>query len=121
MFGGIYYIVPRVAGIEWPSPKLLKAHFWFAVAGLVLAVVPLAIGGVVQGFKLQDPAVPFDQVVKATMPFLRASTVGDLSLAVGNVLFLVNVAGLVCRYGRVQATAACSAMTGGLAPAEVKP
>ena len=47
MFGAVYYIVPRVMGIEFPSAKLVRAHFWTAAAGIVLFVVPLAAGGIV--------------------------------------------------------------------------
>ena len=34
---------------EFPSAKLVRAHFWIAAAGVVLFVVPLAVGGIVQG------------------------------------------------------------------------
>jgi len=40
----------------------------------------------------------FLEVEKSTLPFLRASTLGDLLIAVGNALFLLNVGALILRY-----------------------
>jgi len=34
MFGAIYYIVPRLAGCEWLSVRLIRNHFWFSVYGI---------------------------------------------------------------------------------------
>ena len=70
----------------------------------------------VQGFKLQDPNLPFAEVVKATLPFLRASTVGDLLIGLGHLIFLANLGGLVVRYYRARAAAAYASVT-----AEIKP
>ncbi len=95
MFGAIYYLLPRVAGFEWPFPKLARVHFWISMLGVLLLVVPLAIGGVVQGLKWANPnnITPVD-VAKATLPFLRASTTGLLFLLLGNLLFALNIFGL---------------------------
>lgn len=122
MFGAIYYIAPKLTGLEFPSPKLVRAHFWLAGLGVVLIVLPLALGGIVQGFKLRKPEVPFAEVVKATLPFLRASTMGDLLLLAGHVLFLANVGGLITRFCRSRATSAYAAVTADLFdPAEAQP
>ena len=43
-------------------------------------------------------------MVKSSLPFLRASTTGDLLLLVGNLVFLGNLAGLVCRFYRARVT-----------------
>src|ERR1019366_161998 len=56
MLGAIYYIMPRVTGIEWPCAKSVRAHFWLAAIGIILVTLPLAVGGVIQGFKLNSPA-----------------------------------------------------------------
>src|SRR5439155_8508173 len=94
MFGAIYYIVPQLAGLEFPSAKLVRAHLWVATLGILLIVVPLSIGGIVQGLNLQDAHIPFVEVSRGTLPFLRASTMGDLLIAAGHVIFFVNVAGV---------------------------
>jgi len=121
MFGAIYWIVPQLTGIEFPSAKLVRAHFWLALPGLLLGVVPLAVGGLGEAARLDNPGIPFMQVVKSTLPFLRASTTGDLLLALGHVIFLVNLAWLALRFYRPRAVSAYAAATADLTAAEAKP
>ncbi|MGO8837891.1 MAG: cbb3-type cytochrome c oxidase subunit I [Limisphaerales bacterium] len=90
MFGAIYHLLPRVVGFEWPFPKLARAQFWLSMAGVLLFVVPLAIGGVVQGMKLNDGAAFLD-ASRATLLFFRMSTTGLLLLLLGNLLFALNI------------------------------
>jgi cytochrome c oxidase cbb3-type subunit 1 len=94
MFGAVYYILPRAVGTEFPFPKLVRVHFWISLLGIVLLVVPLAIGGVVQGLKLQNPNIAFADTTQAMLPFLRVSTTGLLLMLLGNLLFFTNVIGL---------------------------
>jgi cytochrome c oxidase cbb3-type subunit 1 len=121
MFGAVYYIVPQLLGLEFPSAKLVRAHFWTAAAGILLVVVPLAAGGIVQGLKLQHPDVAFTDIAQGTLPFLRASTMGDLLIALGHLMFLGNLAGLVIRFYRARAVSAWVAATAEIKPAEVRP
>jgi len=121
MFGAVYYIVPQLVGLEFPSAKLVRAHFWTAAAGVLLSVVPLAAGGIGQGLKLQHPAIPFADIARGTLPFLRASTMGDLLLALGHLLFLVNLGGLVLRFYRARAVSAWASATAEIQPAEARP
>jgi len=121
MFGAIYYILPQLAGIEFCSAKLVRAHLWVAGLGILLVVAPLALGGLVQGLKLGQAAIPFPDVSKATLPFLRVSTMGDLLIAAGHVIFLLNLGGIVYRFALPRAEAAYSAGTADLyKTAEVK-
>lgn len=106
LFAAIYAIVPRMLGRELPYPKLVTAHFFLAAAGVLLLVLPLAAGGIAQGLKLQQSNVAFLDIAKATLPFLRASTTGDLLLALGHLLFLLNLGALVLGYYRAQAMVA---------------
>jgi cytochrome c oxidase cbb3-type subunit 1 len=94
MFGAVYHIVPRVTATEWPRVKFVRWHFWLASIGIVLLVIPLAIGGVMQGLKLNNPQVAFLDTGKAALPFLRVSTTGELFIALGNILFFLNLAGM---------------------------
>jgi cytochrome c oxidase cbb3-type subunit 1 len=122
MFGSMYRILPQLTGTEFPFAKLVRAHFWIAGAGIILIVLPLAVGGVVQALELQNPKVPFLDIVKSTMSALRVSTVGDLLLLVGHLFFLSNAVGLVVRFYRSRAVAAYSQMTADLfKTAEAKP
>ena len=120
LFGGVYAVLPCLTRSELPFPVLVRAHFWLALSGVLLTVVPLAMGGIGEARRLHDPSIPFMAVVKSTLPFLRVSTVGDLLLALGHLLFLVNVAGLAVRFYRPMAAAALAAATADLSTVEVK-
>jgi cytochrome c oxidase cbb3-type subunit I len=120
IFGATYYIVPRLLGVEFPSPKLVRAHFWLAASGIVLLVVPLALGGIVQGLKLRQPAVPFIDIAHGTLMFLRVSTIGDLLIGLGHLMFLGNLAALVVKYYSSRAVAAWAVATADLRPVEAK-
>ncbi|HTL15668.1 MAG TPA: cbb3-type cytochrome c oxidase subunit I [Patescibacteria group bacterium] len=111
MFAAAYYIVPQLIGLEFPSAKLINAHFLLATAGIVLIVLPLALGGIVEGAMLQNPANPFLKVAKTTLMFLRLSTLGDLLLLAAHLVFFVNVVGLVRRFYVARAAAAYAAAT----------
>ena len=87
MFGAIYYILPRAVGIEFAFPKLIRVQHWLAMLGIFILVVSLAVGGVEQGMKLNDPAVAFADSTKAMLPFLRVSTTGLLLMLLANLLF----------------------------------
>jgi len=60
------------------------------------------------------------EVSKATLMFLRLSTLGDLLLLVGNLLFLLNISVLMIQFGRSVLRMAYADVTA-LQPAEVKP
>ena len=120
MFGAIYYIVPRVTGLEWPLPRAVGWHFRCALAGVVLLVLPLAVGGIIQGMKL-NAETDFVQVAKETLPFLRISTLGDLSLLVGQCLLAVNIIALSVRYYRTHFVPVYQEATAELKPAEAQP
>jgi cytochrome c oxidase cbb3-type subunit I len=111
MFTAAYYIVPQLIGMEFPSAKLIKAHFWLATVGIVLIVLPLAIGGIVQGLMLQNPVNPFSKIAKVSLMFLRLSTFGDLLLLAAHFVFFFNVVGLVRQFYVARATAAIAAAT----------
>ena len=111
LFAAIYYILPQLVDLEFPSPKLIRAHFWLALLGIVLSVGPLAIGGIFQGLKLDQPRFGFMEVVKSTFLFLRISTIGDLLIMLGQIIFLFNLVGLVARFSRARAAAAYAIAT----------
>jgi cytochrome c oxidase cbb3-type subunit 1 len=121
MFGAAYYILPRAVGMEFPFPKFIRAHFWCGVIGALLLALPLAMGGVVQGLKLGNPDVAFLDVTRSALMFLRLGTVGELLLALGNLLFLVNLLALIARYYRAVGAKAYAIATARLEPAEVQP
>jgi cbb3-type cytochrome oxidase subunit 1 len=91
MFGAIYYLLPNAVGFGLPFPKLTRVQFWLSMSGVVLFIVPLAIGGVVQGMKLNNPDIAFLDALRATLVFFRFSTVGLLFILLGNSLFALNI------------------------------
>jgi cytochrome c oxidase cbb3-type subunit I len=121
MFGAAYYILPRLLATDFPRPRLIGLHFWLAAVGVLLICLPLAVAGVTQAANLLIPKLAFVDLTKATLPFLRASTLGDLLLLLGHLLFLVNVAGLLLRVYRQEVTEVYAEATADLfKPAEVK-
>jgi cytochrome c oxidase cbb3-type subunit I len=121
MFGAIYYIVPQLVGSKLPSAILVRAHFWTAAAGVLLSVVPLAVGGILQGIRLQHAQIPFSEITRGTLPFLRISTTGDLLLALGPLMLLVNLGGLLLNFYRRRAVSSWADATAELKPAEATP
>ncbi len=121
MFGAAYYILPRVTGAEWPFARFVRGHFWCGVVGTLLLFAPLAIGGVVQGARWLNPEITPVDVSKATLMFLRLSTLGDLLLLLGNLLFLVNVFALIARHCRAVVRVLYADAVAPLEPSEVKP
>ena len=89
LFGALYYIVPRLLNRQWLFPKLVEAHFWLVVVGFVLLVFDLAIGGLIQGFGLEDPQIPMIAVNDLLGPFLAIQEFAALLLVAGNLGFVV--------------------------------
>jgi len=115
MFGAIYYILPRAAGIEFAFPKLIRVQHWCAMLGLVIFVASLVIGGVMQGVKLQNPNLAFVDSTTAMLPYLRASTMGLLFLLLANLLFALNIFIMIASWKWSVARAVFAAVTAPLA------
>jgi cytochrome c oxidase cbb3-type subunit 1 len=121
IFGAIYYIVPQVTGLEWPSGRSVRWHFFIAAAGTLFVALPLAAGGIVQGFKLNNPSVPFVDVSRSTLTFLRVSTFGELLVALGYFLLLGNLLALAVRFLLLLFLPLYRSAIAETKPAEVKP
>ena len=120
MFGAIYYIVPRVTGVEWPCAKSPRRHFWLAASGIVLVTLLLAIGGLVEGFNWHNAKMTNIDVAKSTLGFLRISTLGEFLILLGNLMLLGNLIGLSVRYYRIHFLPAYRQATVELKPVEAK-
>jgi cytochrome c oxidase cbb3-type subunit I len=96
-FGLYYYMVPRLTGREWASSRLIRVHFWCAAVGITLYFVSLSIGGWWQGRMLNNPNVPFGNIVRYLQPYLMLRSVSGVLLTIGHiafaVLFVMNLAG----------------------------
>lgn len=91
LFAGIYYVWPQLTGRPFPLPRLVRLHFWLAASGVMLAVIPLAVGGIVQDGNHANPEMAFVDVAKGTLMFLRISSIGDVLTLAGHFLLALNV------------------------------
>jgi cytochrome c oxidase cbb3-type subunit 1 len=121
IFGAIYHIVPQVTGIEWPCAKSPRRHYWLAAIGIILIALPLAIGGLVEGFNWHNTKVSNVEVAKNALNFLRLSTMGEVLVLLGNLMLLGNLIVLSIRYYRTHFIPAYKEATAELKPAEAKP
>jgi len=100
MFGAMYYITPRLVGWEWPSATLISVHFWTTALGVILMIVALTIGGVVQGLALNDPAVPFNNIIAMTLPYLQARSISGMVITIGHLAFALSFILILCKIGK---------------------
>ena len=87
LFGSVYYIMPRILQWEWSSKKLIKLHFWLAALGIILYVVALQIGGIHQGILLNNPDVPFMDIVNTMIPYLQSRSFAAIMLTAAHLIF----------------------------------
>ncbi|HEX3799405.1 MAG TPA: cbb3-type cytochrome c oxidase subunit I [Verrucomicrobiae bacterium] len=106
MFGAMFYIVPRLVQAEFSKPGMICGQFAIAGLGVIIYSVLLAIGGVVQGFALNDSTKAFPDVTQSTLLFLRGSTLGELLMILANLMILLSVVSLLVSVGRKVATTA---------------
>ena len=120
VLGGIYEILSNTTGLELPFPKLGKAHFYLAMLGVLLYAVPLLIGGVEQGIRLQNPAVPFADANTAALLWLRISSTGQLLLILGSLLLALNIFVMTIKWKIALGKSLFAAVTAPLPVTEVK-
>lgn len=87
MFGALYYMLPRLTGREWVSARLIKLHFWSSALGIALYWGPLTIGGWLQGLQMNNPDIPFLEVMTNTLPWLWGRTASGLLMTLGHLVF----------------------------------
>lgn len=92
IFGGMYFVMPRILERPWPYPRLISLHFWLVVAGFAVYMITLSIGGWLQGLALLDPARPFMESVTLTMPWLKGRSLGGGLMTLGHLVFAVHFA-----------------------------
>jgi cytochrome c oxidase cbb3-type subunit 1 len=92
LFGAYYYIVPRLLERQWRLPGLIRAHFWLSAVGIGLLLFDLTMGGLIQGFGLQDPQISMSAVSDLLWPFLVIQNFAVLLLALANLSFAVGFA-----------------------------
>ena len=97
IFGGIYFVMPRILNVRWPQPALISLHFWLVVAGYAVYMITLSIGGILQGLVLLDPARPFMDSVAVTLPWLQGRSIGGALMTLGHLVFAWHVVLITAR------------------------
>ncbi|WP_017429435.1 cbb3-type cytochrome c oxidase subunit I [Vreelandella jeotgali] len=99
LFGAVYFIMPRLLDWEWPWRRMISVHFWLVSAGISIYVISLTIGGWKEGLSLLDGDTPFMDVVRMTLPYLEARTLGGGLMTLGHLVFAVHFIAMLRRHG----------------------
>lgn len=100
LFGAIYFIMPRLTDWEWPWRRMISLHFWLVAVGILIYVVSLSVGGWLQGVALLDAETPFLDIVKMTLPYLEARSLGGALMTLGHLVFVVHFVAMLMRKGK---------------------
>jgi cytochrome c oxidase cbb3-type subunit 1 len=97
VFGAIYYIVPRLLDLDQSAwhPKLFKWHFYLTFFGVLISYISLLVAGIGQGILLANTGNSFVDVMRRTVLPVRSIITGDLLVALGTILFLINFASVL--------------------------
>lgn len=96
-FGMLYWMLPRLFQTELWSPRLAIGHFWIAIAGLLLYILPIYAAGLIEGGmwrrinetgRLAYPE--FIDVVKAVVPMWWIRVLGGTLYTVGILMMGLN-------------------------------
>ena len=96
LFGGIYFMLPRLLGREWPSASLMTRHFKFSMIGLLTIVVCYLWAGNSQAYAMSDIQLDSLAVVKSSSLALICSLAGFFFLLLGQICFLINLVRITC-------------------------
>jgi cytochrome c oxidase cbb3-type subunit 1 len=91
VFGAAYESLAGVMAFELPFPKFVRFQHWMFMLGLLLLVVPLAIGGIQEGLKLQNASISFADITQGMLMYFRVSTLGLVFLLLGSLMFAANI------------------------------
>ncbi|HWI83998.1 cbb3-type cytochrome c oxidase subunit I [Ramlibacter sp.] len=106
LFGAVYFMMPRVLNWEWPYPRLITLHFWLAAVGIGIYFVALTAGGWLQGLAMLDPARPFIESVKLTLPYLQWRSIGGSLMVLSHIVFVGHFMAMALRFGPTRTGAA---------------
>jgi cytochrome c oxidase cbb3-type subunit 1 len=118
--GGIYELLPRIMDFDLPYPKFVRVQHWCFMIGVVLLVIPLAIGGFEEGLKMKDPSVAFADIIQGTLMYLRVSTLGLAILLLGSLMLAANIFVMTIRWKLGLVTTVLDAVQAPLETQEVK-
>jgi cytochrome c oxidase cbb3-type subunit 1 len=96
LFGGLYYMLPRLTGRAWASSGLTNGHRALVTAGIVGLVVTLLVAGWIQGNELLRPKAGMTDIFGRMRLTLMISSGAQLVLLVANLLLFVNFCRSAC-------------------------
>ncbi len=99
-FGAIYYIVPRVTGCEWPSPSMIRTHFWFSTYGIATVVLTMLVGGFAQAGQMNHWDQEFVRSVEVGNGWVVGRIVAWALIAWSNFGFFYQLALMFAGRGR---------------------
>jgi cytochrome c oxidase cbb3-type subunit I len=120
IYGGIYELLPRVMGFELPFPKFVRWQHWLFIGGVVVLFLSLAVAGLEQGMKMQNPNVPFSDIVQATLMPLRFCALGLLALLLGSLMLAANIFVMTFKWHQALIKCVIAAIKAPLDAGEVK-
>jgi cbb3-type cytochrome oxidase subunit 1 len=88
LLGATRLILSRIFPSTGPSIALNATPVLLWVAGVAIHAIPLMVGGWAQGGSMADAQLSFMEAFKSGLTALRVSTLGDLLMVAGAVLFL---------------------------------
>jgi cytochrome c oxidase cbb3-type subunit 1 len=100
MFGGIYFIVPRITRREWLSRRLIKMHFFISIYGIVLIALVAVFGGLQQGMGQEEFNKPWIAIAFRAYPYAWATTIAWCFILISNIFFFLHLLVMWLRLGR---------------------
>lgn len=107
--GSMYFLIPRLFGVEIYSKKLIEAHFWIATIGIVLYITAMWISGIMQGLMWRainsDGTLTYSFVesVQAMHPFYIVRFLGGGLFLLGMLIMAYNIFRTIARGNPVEA------------------
>lgn len=97
IFGAMYYSIPRLLNLSWPSASLIRRHFWYAFIGISLMVSSMTLGGLIEGLALEDAAISFRNIISYSTPWHWLNIIAWALLLVSYSYFSVLLTSLFWR------------------------
>ena len=95
--GAMYFLIPRLFGVEIYSKRLIETHFWIATIGVVLYITSMWISGIMQGLMWRafnsDGTLTYSFVesVQAMHPFYIVRFLGGALFLTGMLIMAYNI------------------------------
>lgn len=100
MFGAMYFILPRLAGCEWLSPRMIRIHFWANIYGGSPIGAFLIIGGFFQANAMNVWSNGFGALSDMLAGAYIAATLGWVFVLFANAVFFLHFVLVALRLGR---------------------